>query len=71
MLAEDLAAQTRRKLGHAVRLTAHVSVYGRRLTDDDCDFAVMISQLRAVVQVGGTTNNNSVVGNEELPKLDY
>jgi hypothetical protein len=34
--------------------------------DDDGDFRIMIAKLRAIVEVSGAANDNTVVGDEQL-----
>lgn len=66
VLAVEEAAEGGGKLGSCVRAAIHISSDRRRVLDDDGNFGVVVAELRAVVEVGRTADDQLVVSDEDL-----
>jgi len=66
VLPEELAAEGGGKFAGGIRTAGHSALNGSRVLNDDSNLRVVVTELRPVVQVGGTTNDEPVVCDEHL-----
>jgi hypothetical protein len=68
VLAEEEASQLSGEARGAVWATSHVRVdlVVRMSFHHYSDLGVMLAQLRTIIQIGGPTDNSTVVGDEKL-----
>lgn len=66
MLAPQVTAQSRSMAARFVRLAVHGALKDFSVFHHDSDFAVVIPDLRAVIDVGATADGDAVVDDEEF-----
>lgn len=66
MLSEDLTTEGSSEFVHAPWSIVHFRVDYIVVFDHDSDFGIVVTELRAVIQVCGTANYDTVIGDEEL-----
>lgn len=69
MFPEELPAKRGCELGCSVRLAIHVRFYGSWVFYDDCNLRIVIAELRTIIQIGGATDDYSIIGNQYLGRV--
>lgn len=66
MFAEELSTERSRVSGDLDTLAGHAGVYEIVVLDYDGDFGVVTAELRAVIEICGTTNYGPIICYEDF-----